>query len=226
MQVLFHALTRVPDLLRDLYTGKYAPVTIAITVLYLIAIFVNNKVTRVIREILVLAIVAAGVGTYFKRRYPFFWLMVILLAILVLVRLLSYFLVTIRINRRNKKIEKKALEKARMRRGSWKERRGYSGAPREDNAPARLPEMDRAEIRDVLDNETMEREGADIDVGSVPATEGGGTPAKDPYDTSQGILSRTVVMDALQKLDDLRAIGILTDEEYNQKRALLYSRMG
>ncbi len=224
MQILFQALYQVPDLIRTIFAGKFAVAAVAVTAAYLISLFLNNKPARVIREILVLAAVAAGVGAYFKRRYAFFWLMLILLAVLLLVRLLSYLLVTIRVNRRNRRIERKALEKARMRRGSWKDRRGYSGAPRPDDAPARLPGMDSGEIRDVVENETVAREGADLDIGSVPETPAPAAPQAGP--ASDGPLSRAVVEDALRKLEDLRAIGILSEEEYNRKRALLYSRMG
>ena len=114
MQILFQALYQVPDLIRTIFTGKFAVAAVAVTAAYLISLFLNNKPARVIREILVLAAVAAGVGAYFKRRYAFFWLMLILLAVLLLVRLLSYLLVTIRVNRRNRRIERKALEPAEL----------------------------------------------------------------------------------------------------------------
>ena len=82
MQILFQALYQVPDLIRTIFAGKFAVAAVAVTAAYLISLFLNNKPARVIREILVLAAVAAGVGAYFKRRYAFFWLMLILLAVL------------------------------------------------------------------------------------------------------------------------------------------------
>ena len=127
MRLLLGAVYDVPDLIRYIFTGKYALAAIAILIVYLIAVLLNNKVTRAIREFLVIAASVAAVTAYFKRRYSFVWLMLILLAVLFVIRLLSYLLVTIRIRRRNRRIERRALEKAAMRRGSWKDKRGYSG---------------------------------------------------------------------------------------------------
>ena len=221
MRLLLGAVYDVPDLIRYIFTGKYALAATAILIVYLIAVLLNNKVTRAIREFLVIAASVAAVTAYFKRRYSFVWLMLILLAVLFVIRLLSYLLVTIRIRRRNRRIERRALEKAAMRRGSWKDKRGYSGAERPDPEPVVMPAMNRREIADVLDNETTEREGANIDLTQAETK----APAQEAPSAASDELSRPVVMDAVRKLSELKELGVLTEEEYNKKCAMLYARM-
>lgn len=224
MRLLLHAVYDVPDLIRSIFTGKYALAAMLITVVYIVAVLLNNKMTRFLREIIILAASVAGVIAYFKKRYAFLWLMLILLAVLLLVRFLCYMLVTIRIQRRNRRIERRALEKAAQRRGSWKNRRGYSGAPQIDEEPVRMPAMDRREIADVLENETSEREGADIDL-TAAAPDPEAAPKPQPSDASASELSRPVVMDAIRKLEELKSLGILTEEEVAVKKSMLYGRM-
>ena len=223
MRLLLHAIYDVPDLIRQIFAGKYALIAVLVIIVYLIVMFIDNKVTRPIRECLILAASVFAVIAYFKRRYSFVWLMLILLALLLVVRFLCYMLVTIRIRRRNRKIEKRALEKAAMRRGSWKEKRGYSGVRKEDDEPVSMPAMNRDEIADVLENETSEREGANLDLRVSPEVRAAGSRQNDAAESEE--ISRAVVQDAVRKLEDLRALGVLTDEELTQKKEMLYRRM-
>lgn len=223
VKLLFQAFTGVPDLIREIFTGKYALIAVLILIIYLVAILLSNNVTRIMREIIVLAAVAAGLIAYFRRYFRFVWLMIILLAVLFVVRFLCFTLVTIRVSRRNRRIERRALEKAAMRRGAWKNRRGYSGAPEPDDEPPVMGVMDSYEISDVLENETSDREGADLDLTVVHAEEPAEREAASAAEG--GELSRAAVMDALRKLEDLRQIGIISEEEMAEKRAILYSRM-
>lgn len=225
MSQLLRAVFDVPDLIKTIFTGKYALIAVLILIVYLVVMFVNNNVTRFIREGLILLAVVGAVVGYFKRKFAFLWLMLILVALILIVRFLCYLLVTIRISRRNRRIERKALEKAALRRGSWKEKRGYSGTRPEDDEPVNPGVMDEREIADVVANETMEKEGASIDL-SFPGEENAAKP-----DAASSIgrgerLSRTVVLDAVRKLDDLHALGVLTDEETSRKKSELFSRMG
>ena len=223
MSALLHAFNDIPDLLRSLFTGKYAPVAVLVTIIYLVAVLLSGKAVQVIREILVVAIVAAGIIAYFKRQFPFVWLMLILLALLIIIRLLTYLLVTIRVNRKNRRIERRALEKAERRRGSWKEKRGYSGTHAPDMGEEAHPVMSGRELDDVVRNETSAREGAGIDLSydTAPA----GSPGTGlPHEAD--VIPRAAAEDALRKLEDLRQLGLLTDEEVMDKKALLFSRMG
>ena len=270
MTRFLQAIYDVPDLIRQIFSGKYALLAVLLTIVYLIVLFLSSKVTRVIREFLVLAAVVTGVVGYFKKRFDLLWLMVILLALLAVVGLLRFLLVTIRQNRINRKIERRALEKAEMRRGSWKNKKGYSGPQRiDEGAQEPIPAMNEAEIADVVENETSEREGAAINLdapvpeaaasasasssaaapasaaessaastaeSSAPAassdtTAASASSAPAPARTSEPLapdspLSRTAVMEILQKLEDLKVLGVLTESEFNEKRSSLYDRMG
>ena len=60
----------------------------------------------------------------------------------------------IRRRRKDRKFERRAIERAEKRRGSFETRKAYSGAPKDITPPPYVPEkMDNEEIQDVIRNE-------------------------------------------------------------------------
>ena len=224
MQRIIPAISRVPELLSSIFQGPYAPLAFVLTIVYIIILFLNNKVTRMIREIMVPVAAGTAVFGYFKRKYDLTWLMIILLAILIVVSLLKFLLGTIRLNYKNRRIEKRALEKARMRRGSWKDKKGFSGERVYDDEPPEFKEMADRELQDVVMNETVDNQGAKIDLTVAPPPVALPDPAEEMLDDSH--LTRDAAMNAITMLEKLHDLGVLTDDELETKRADLYERMG
>ena len=230
MTKLLNALPELPDLIMSLFSGKYLVFTIIGAVIFLAAALVSTKITQFIRKILIFGGIIAGVICYFKKFYTWVWLIAALLLIMAVIRLLHFLLVTIRQEAINRRIEKRALEKAARRRGSWKEKKGFSGKKKpDDSEPPVVYTMNAAEIDDVVNNETTERQGAKIpvdDARQMPVQNAFTQQAQDKRTADDGTLSRTVVIDAIQKLTDLRDLGVLTDTEFIEKRSWLYSHLG
>ena len=113
----------------------------------------------------------------------------------------------------------RALAKAAKRRGSWEEKKGYSGDTKPEDPDEVPAEMTDDELDDVVENETQGHEGASIDTSAKPAGNAAG-PDEESY------LSRTAAERALGELKDLKNLGILTEEEYGKKKSEIYSRLG
>ena len=200
MQRLTDAFFQLPEYLAELLTGPYLIWVVMALFLFLVVMFFNGRIAHVLRQICVLALAVGSVVAYFKRQYKLFWLLLLALVILLLYRLLVYSFVTIRQNGINRRIEKRALEKARMRRGARKRDFG-NGSPADESSAS----------------------GEAEDTAVPAATEAANAQAADPADVS---LSRTQLNDAIKKLEDLKDAGVLTEEEFKQKKAGLYSRLG
>ncbi len=140
-----------------------------------------------------------------SANYELLGLCLLLVIVLLLVRLIRYTFVTVRQNRINRKIEQKALAKAQKRRGSWKEKQGYSG-DRQDELKGGVSGSEA--LPSSAEEEPSETEDEGAEAGS------------DSY------MSRSQFKKAMEELTDLKELGLLTEEEFNQKKAILYSRLG
>ena len=156
MQLFFNHLKDTPAFLKAAFSDHTVIAVIAL-VIFVLAVVMTNKIATFCRYIVVIgAIIGVTVGFVFKK-YPYFWTSVGILLVLICVRLLLYSIRTIRQNRIDRRIEERALAKAASRRGSWKNRQGYSGHARaieDDYVPGR---MSRSEIKDVIDNELSDK---------------------------------------------------------------------
>lgn len=213
-QQILEALFDIPQYVNGVAHGPHAAIAIIAGLVYLVVLLVTNKVTRVLREIFVAAGLVVGVIAYFRRNYPLMWICVLIILLLGIFRFIRYLIVTIRTNRRNRRIEERALEKARNRRGSFRNRQGYSGEAR----PETDEEIDQLD-RD-LSSSDSEAEGS-ASPGDA-SDDGEADEFSDQLpDRSLG-LSHREVMEAIDMLHKLRDMGVLTEAECNAKAARLY----
>lgn len=170
MQEIINLLISMPEYVKALFTDHLIVSCIAAAV-FVFVLFFSNKAANKLRTLFVLAVLVLAAFALVSKRKPLICLCILSLIVLMIVRLIRYTIVTIRTNRRNKRIEERALEKAAKRRGSWKNRQGYSGERRAIVEPVYVPEkMDKDEIASVIENEKADHSktlAADI----PPATE-------------------------------------------------------
>lgn len=220
---IFAAFWDVPDYVRGQLLTKYLVPTIIVALIYLIILFFSTKVVNILRNIYIVAAVALGVISYFRRNYAMIWLCVLSLVILGIVKLIRHIFVTVQQNRINARIEAKALAKARKRRGSWHNKQGYSGEakpivdpddPDEEESPSDTSSPSAEADRLVLDESLHES----LDTQDDAA-------ASDSSDSSIP-MNRRQIMDAIMQLKELKDKGVLTEEEFNKKKTDLYEKMG
>ena len=206
MQRIISGFTGLPSYLEELLTGPYLIYVVLTLFVFLVVLFFNGNVARILRELFVLGIVVTAVVAWFKKNYSLIWLCAAVLLILFVYRLLVYSIRTIRQMRINHRIEKKALENAQLRRGARK--RSYiDDRSAEQGEKAVSPDGSEQEDEAFPDS-TADEENAPAASGSVA-----------------GELSRSQVFDAIRKLTELKDAGILTEEELNHKKSELYSRL-
>ena len=121
---------------------------------FIFILFFSNKVALFLRKLFVCAVIIICVYAYFRDNWNLMAVALCSVLVLVIVRLIRYTITSIRTNRRNKRIEERALERAAKRRGSFKNKQGYSGARKLIEEPAYVPEeMNKEEIAEVINNE-------------------------------------------------------------------------
>lgn len=235
VRMILQAVYELPGFVRQQFTGPNMIWAITALAVFLVVLFFTNRFTSILREIFVFAAIITALVAYFKRRYVLIWLAVIVLLVLGIFRLIRYIIVTTRQNRINRSIEARALEKAERRRGSWKNKMGYSGETRPIDLGYVPGEMTAEELADVVENETLENQGATILTdtplpGDIP-------PAADSYifpeehspqagpDAGKQA-ERERILQAVRMLKELRDLDVLTEQEFTEKRAMLYARLG
>ena len=247
MSALLNAVYQVPQYLMTLFTGQYRLYAFLAAAVFLIVMLFTNRVVTVLRDLFVLAAVVWGVVSYFRGQFEMFWICVGALVILAVFRLLRYIIVSITDSRRSRRIERAALAKAEKRRGSWKERKGYSGErpeggegeTEEENGEIPYISRDQRETEEsrerrsvydaapVIPPEEKPLETADGPEGSGDTEDGEPEEAEGETGTlSSKTLSREQAISAAHKLRDLKDLGIMTPEEFEQIKARLYSRLG
>lgn len=179
MPNLMEILKILPSYALGLIQKYTFPAVIAAAV-FIFILFFTNKVASFLRKVFVFAVVIICVYAYFRDNWNLMAAAVCCVLVLAVVRLIGYIITTIRTNRRNKRIEERALERAAKRRGSWKNKQGYSGARKLIEEPEYVPEeMNKEEIAAVINNEEYEPVTADLE--NVSTAEE--TPAEDTVET-------------------------------------------
>ena len=236
VRMILQALYELPAFVKQQFTGTHLPWAAAALIVFLIVLLFTNRFTSVLREIFVFAAIITALVAYFKRRYVIIWLALIVLLTLGIFRLVRYIIVTTRQNRINRSIEARALEKARLRRGSWKNKMGYSGEARPIDLGYTPGEMSAEELADVVENETLDNQGATI-LTDVPSPEetASSVPENDIFPEERILQAgpdagkqaeRERILQAVRMLKELRDMDILTEQEFTEKRAMLYARLG
>ena len=159
MTYYIEAIKGMPAYLQDV-VSKHLIVSAICLVIFLLALIMTNKAATFCRYVVVIVCIAVGAFTFIFKSRHLFVLCAAALLIMILVRLLLYAIRTIRQNRIDRRIEERALAKAASRRGSWKNRQGYSGKAkpivREYDTS-----MSKDEISDVITSDMSESEHAE-----------------------------------------------------------------
>ena len=150
-------LEQLPSYIVNLYNGFRIPL-IAVFVVYLIALVFSGHFAYVVRWIYVLACVGALIYGYFQQKYVLMCLIILSLLLMILVKSFVAIVRSVRQRRIDAKIERKALEQAARRRGSFKNKQAYSGQKPKENESA----MSKEEIEHVLTNVTSENALTDL----------------------------------------------------------------
>lgn len=147
---------------------KYTIPAVLAAAIFIFILFFSNKVALFLRKLFVCAVIIICVYAYFRDNWNLMTAAICSVLVLIIVRLIGYIITTIRTNRRNKRIEERALERAAKRRGSWKNKQGYSGARKLIEEPAYVPEeMNKEEIAEVINTEGSITETAVNEVSST-----------------------------------------------------------
>lgn len=134
-------------------------ITFVITaVVFAFIVFFSNKAANKLRTIYILAALLLIVFSFISQSWPRIVLIILSLIVLGILRLIGFIISEIRITRKNKRIEERALEKAAKRRGNWQNKQGYSGARKMIVEPEYIPgKMNREEIEEVIRNEFSDK---------------------------------------------------------------------
>ena len=160
LKELIAAINDVPEYIRAVIYGPHLWYAILAGVIFIVVLLITNRFTAVLRTVFVYASIAIAAFAFFSKRYALFWVCVLILGILLLFRFIRFLIIYIRETVRNRRIEKRALARARERRGSFERKKGFSGdfRPTEGNqssAPdhgssAAAAEISRAEMNEAI----------------------------------------------------------------------------
>ena len=144
-QNLIDGFHQLPEYFSRLVSGPYLIWFILALVVYLLVTFLNGPVMHILRLIVIIALLIGAVVSYvYYRNYPQVLVCIGAVLIMLLFRLFAYIIQTLRQDHVNRAIERRQLEKAAMRRGAHKHDFGVNA-----------DKMNEAEIKDVVDNETL-----------------------------------------------------------------------
>lgn len=241
MERILIYLQSVPDYLQYQFNNHMA-ICVAIMAVYLFALIFTNKLANLIRPFVIGACLCFMVYGAFQglggHGYQAVLTGVMAIVLMIVFRILKSIIVSSYQNKVNARIEKKALEKAAKRRGTFSNKQGFSGASAAQ--PKKIEDEDKMtdhEIRNVVDDyytETLPDVSAYLDqeapaaqaVSPVPAP--GASlythPALDSELTGPR-LGREEVYDLLAKLTALYDAQILTGDEFEAKKLLLLRRI-
>jgi len=152
MQSVSEQIKAVPDYIKWGFTHQTLIAVIVLAV-FIFVLFFSNKAAGILRTLFVIVCIAACVYGAIAKKFDIVWTAFLALVILAIVRLITYIIHTIRQNRINARIEERALAKAAQRRGSWKNKQGYSGEAKpivDDYKPGKMSDD---EIKDVIEND-------------------------------------------------------------------------
>ena len=171
VQVIMNILKSMPMYIIGLVKDHTIIFCIA-AALFIFVTFFSNKLANKVRTIFVLGSLLLIVFSFISQSWDRIAFIVIGLLVMMICRLIGFAISEIRIIRRNKRIEERALAKAAKRRGNWENKRGYSGARRAIIEPKYVPEeMNREEIEDVIKNEFTNKKPEDFEEKPEEVTE-------------------------------------------------------
>ena len=180
MSTILEQIREIPGYIRWAFTSRTIA-AVVIALLFIFVLFFSNKVAGVFRKFFIVLCIGASVYAAIAKKYDILWTAVFMLIILAIVRLIAYIIRTVRQNRINARIEERALAKAAQRRGSWKNKQGYSGQAKpieDDYTPG---EMSKDEIADVIENDKADHPAFSSDVNaedpSAAGTDAAGSEA-------------------------------------------------
>ncbi len=141
---------------------------IIVAAVFLFILFFSNKAANKLRTIYILAGLLLIVFSFISQSWPRIVLIILSFLVIAVVRLIGFIISEIRITRKNKRIEERALEKAAKRRGSWQNKQGYSGARKMIVEPEYIPgKMNREEIEEVIRNEFADKKPEEIETPEI-----------------------------------------------------------
>ena len=161
LKELIAAINDVPEYIRAVIYGPHLIYAIIAGVIFIVVLLITNRFTNILRKIFVYASIVVAAYAFFTKRYALFWVSILFLGTLLLFRFIRFLIIYIQETVRNRRIEKRALARARERRGSFEKKKGYSGdyRPVEDNgtaAPEHTPAPQAAEISRAEMNEAIQ----------------------------------------------------------------------
>lgn len=160
MTQYIQAIKGLPAYVESLVSGHLILAALCLIV-FVIALVMTNKVATICRYAVVIVCIAVGAFSFVFDARQLFCLVALILLLMILIRLMMYGIRTIRQNRIDRRIEERALAKAASRRGSWKNRQGYSGKPKPIESNYVPGKMSAHEINEVVKHEISESEHAD-----------------------------------------------------------------
>ena len=122
-------LHEVPAYLEVLYE-KHLIFIIVTLVLYLFALIFWNKLARFVRWIYAFAAIGFIVYAFIKKNWALMIIVCASIIVMLLWRLIGNIIRAAKQRKKDRKIERRALEQAAKRRGSWEAKKAYSGTPR------------------------------------------------------------------------------------------------
>lgn len=155
METVIGQIRSVPDYVKWGFTA-HTLIAVIVLAVFIFVLFFTNRAAGILRTIFIIVCIAACVYAAIIGKYEILWTGVFALLLLALVRLISHIIRTVRQDRINKRIEERALAKAAQRRGSWKNKQGYSGEAKPIEEDYRPGEMTSDEIKDVIENDTAD----------------------------------------------------------------------
>lgn len=190
MSEFMNVLQTMPAYLISLFKN-HTLIMVLIAVIFLFVTLFSGKAATKIRSIFVLVALLLVVFSFISQSWPRIALICIGLLLMLACRIFGYVISEIRITRRNRRLEERALEKAAKRRGSWQNKKGYSGARKPIIEPEYIPEaMNSEEIADVIENEISDADKTEATASIEDAME-------DTFDTED------VIIEDLDDFDDL-----------------------
>lgn len=152
MSTILDMFRQLPSFFQGAFRGHLIIMIIGI-VIFAISLVLTNKLATVCRYIFVIGTVIVSIYAFVTKKSELLFVSILALIVMIQIRVIIYSIRTIRQNRRDRRLEERALAKAASRRGSWKNRQGYSGEARavvDDYVPEK---MSRSEINDIVKND-------------------------------------------------------------------------
>ena len=147
---------QVPIYLAGAFKEHRAAV-IVLFLFYLIALIFAGKLGTVFRWVYVIAGIGLAIYAYIRGNWSLLWVLAASLLVMIIYKVIYHSVRSIKQSRIDRRIERQALEKAAQRRGDWRNKQAYSGAPkpivRDGMNPAQ--KMTKSEVRDVVENVSL-----------------------------------------------------------------------